>query len=97
MGQFDHHVTVTTRDEIADLALAFNRMIDRLGHSRHALEAYQQTLEEQVRQRTHELQQAMEEHISFEQTRLALLQLARSIAETERKLRAQPARSTAAG
>jgi len=43
------------------------------------------------------MQQAMDEQISFEQTHRALLQLSRSIAETEHKLTAQPARGAAVG
>ncbi len=43
------------------------------------------------------MQQAMDEQISFEQTHRALLQLSRSIAETEHKLKAQPARGAAVG
>jgi len=59
-GNLEHEVDITTRDEINDLATAFNVMLERLRKSRSQVESYQHTLETKVEQRTQELQKATE-------------------------------------
>ncbi len=59
-GEFDRHVTVTTNDEISDLASAFNDMLDRLTIYRDRERENQQILEEKVAQRTAQLAESME-------------------------------------
>ena len=66
-GNLDHQVDISTRDEISDLATAFNQMVDRLRHSREEIEHYQQNLETQVAQRTTELQYATDRAIALAQ------------------------------
>lgn len=59
-GKLDHRIETATRDEIYDLAAAFNHMIEHLQTSRRQVDNYQQTLETKVEQRTIELQRATE-------------------------------------
>ena len=66
-GNLDHRVEIHTRDEINDLATAFNQMVERLRHSRTEIEHYQQNLEAQVAQRTIELQHATDRALSLAQ------------------------------
>ncbi len=61
-GQTDHRIPVSGAKELADLARAFNRMMDRVHDKareseafQRALEALNATLEEQVRERTRAL------------------------------------------
>lgn len=60
-GHLDHHITPTTRDELADLASAFQRMVERLRLYREQVKTAHRTLEDKVQQRTLELQQAVQE------------------------------------
>jgi signal transduction histidine kinase/CheY-like chemotaxis protein len=55
-GDLDHRIVIRTRDEIRDLATAFNDMLGKLKLSRKEVESYQQTLEEKVESRTRELE-----------------------------------------
>jgi signal transduction histidine kinase/CheY-like chemotaxis protein/HPt (histidine-containing phosphotransfer) domain-containing protein len=66
-GNLDHRVDISTRDEINDLATAFNQMVEHLRHSREEIENYQQNLEAQVEQRTIELQHATDRALSLAQ------------------------------
>jgi two-component system, sensor histidine kinase and response regulator len=66
-GNLDHQVDISTRDEISDLATAFNQMVERLRHSREEIKQYQQNLEAQVAQRTTELQYATDRAIALAQ------------------------------
>jgi TMAO reductase system sensor TorS len=59
-GNLDHRIEVGSHDEIADLGTAFNQMLERLREYRCRVERQQQDLEEEVRQRTCELQEAMD-------------------------------------
>ena len=45
-GNFEHRVVVKSNDELADLALAFNRMLGRLRSYREQVQEYQNELEE---------------------------------------------------
>ncbi len=60
-GNLDQQIHVSTRDELSDLATAFNQMIERLRDYRCEVESAQQTLEARVHQRTVELQKTMEQ------------------------------------
>jgi two-component system, sensor histidine kinase and response regulator len=64
-GNLDHRVDISTRDEINDLAAAFNQMVERLRQSRQEIEHYQQNLEAQVEQRTIELRHATDRALSL--------------------------------
>jgi signal transduction histidine kinase/DNA-binding response OmpR family regulator/HPt (histidine-containing phosphotransfer) domain-containing protein len=57
-GNWNHEVRFETRDEIQDLAETFNRMLARLREYRAQVEGQHQELEERVRERTAELQEA---------------------------------------
>lgn len=59
-GQLQQSLVATTRDEVADLTVAFQQMIERLQQSHQQVEAARRTLENKVEQRTAELQRAME-------------------------------------
>ena len=54
-GDFNSSVEIKTRDEIGDLATAFNVMAIRLGASRKEIEKYTTELEDRVLERTVEL------------------------------------------
>src|SRR5262245_14513329 len=60
-GKLDHQIEITSRDEISDLATAFNRMTERLRDYRGQVESSQRTLEEKVEQRTSALREATEQ------------------------------------
>ncbi|MEW6490498.1 MAG: response regulator [Thermodesulfobacteriota bacterium] len=57
-GNWNHEVRFETRDEIQDLAETFNRMLARLREYRSQVQGQHQVLEERVRERTAELQEA---------------------------------------
>jgi signal transduction histidine kinase/DNA-binding response OmpR family regulator len=64
-GNFDHHVEVTSRDEVGDLARSLNATLQRLRDYRDQVEDYQRTLEAQVEDRTIELQRRAEEAVGL--------------------------------
>ncbi len=66
-GQLGQTVTVHSNDELADLGRAFQHMIDKLGASRSRLLQYQNQLEDRVRARTRELEQATAHAIDLAQ------------------------------
>ncbi len=55
-GDLSGHVTVQTRDEIAQLSGSFNTMISDLRTSRQELEDINRDLEDKVKERTHQLE-----------------------------------------
>ncbi len=59
-GNFNEPVEITQSGELSHLTNNFNQMISKLNTSRKVLENYQQTLEQKVEQRTHELVAAKE-------------------------------------
>lgn len=59
-GNLTEQVESTSRDEVGELARAFNEMTVQLRDYRQQVEHYQHSLEEQVAQRTQELQQTTE-------------------------------------
>ncbi|HET6373155.1 MAG TPA: ATP-binding protein [Candidatus Polarisedimenticolia bacterium] len=65
-GNLDEAVPETTRDEIGQLARFFNQMILELRRSRRELEMYSADLENQVRLRTHELEEAQSHLVQAE-------------------------------
>jgi signal transduction histidine kinase len=64
-GNFDHHVEVTSRDEVGDLAHSLNATLQRLRDYRDQVEDHQRTLEAQVEDRTIELQRRAEEAVGL--------------------------------
>jgi methyl-accepting chemotaxis protein len=60
-GKLDTTIDIKSRDEIGQLAQAFNQMTVDLASSRHALEEYSKNLEGQVAQRTEELNAKLSE------------------------------------
>jgi signal transduction histidine kinase/DNA-binding response OmpR family regulator len=59
-GNLDYEIRVAGEDEVGELADGFNVMLQRLRASRREVETYQNGLEDQVAQRTHELNAAKE-------------------------------------
>jgi signal transduction histidine kinase len=59
-GNLESEISVSGQDEVGRLADGFNSMLHRLRASRREVETYQNSLEEQVEQRTHELNAAKE-------------------------------------
>jgi signal transduction histidine kinase len=66
-GELGAKINVHTRDELADLATAFNLMLERLWNYRAQVEAHSRTLELTVEERTTELRQAMEHAVEMAQ------------------------------
>jgi signal transduction histidine kinase/CheY-like chemotaxis protein len=66
-GELGAKITVRTRDELADLAAAFNLMLERLWNYRAQVEAHSRTLELTVEERTSELRHAMEHAVEMAQ------------------------------
>lgn len=56
--RFDHHVEVTSHDELGELVNSFNLMLEQLRDYESQLVAYQKGLESQVQARTSELERA---------------------------------------
>ncbi len=57
-GDFSQQITVRSQDEIGDLAQSFNRMAGELRTSREFIENYNRQLEQQVRERSRELEES---------------------------------------
>jgi PAS domain S-box-containing protein len=57
-GDFSQQITVRSQDEIGDLAQSFNRMAGELQTSREFIENYNRQLEQQVRERSRELEES---------------------------------------
>lgn len=60
-GELSHHVNVPGKDEVGELAVAFNQMTDRLSESEDRLKKYSQELERKVEERTVELREINEQ------------------------------------
>ncbi len=71
-GDLSQKVEVTTRDEIGTLASSFNRMITSLEESRARIEEYNRTLENKVKERTAELEEALK---TLKETQSQLIQV----------------------
>ena len=64
-GNFDQQVTVTTHDEVGELAGALGLMLERLRDYRDQVLDHQRTLEAQVQERTVELRRRTEEAVEL--------------------------------
>ncbi len=71
-GDLSHKVEVTTKDEIGTLASSFNRMTFSLKETRQKIEEYNRTLENKVKERTAELENALK---SLKETQAQLIQV----------------------
>ncbi|MDA1192291.1 MAG: HAMP domain-containing protein, partial [Candidatus Poribacteria bacterium] len=59
-GDLTQRASIASRDEVGDLAQAFNQMVDRLHAARTELEGVNQNLERRVEERTKDLQREIE-------------------------------------
>jgi HAMP domain-containing protein len=64
-GHLDHRIDLNGSDEISDLSGAFNKMLSRLRAYRRQVEQQHEVLEEQVAQRTLELQAAVDQAVEI--------------------------------
>jgi len=71
-GDLSQMVKVTTHDEIGKLASSFNQMIISLKESREEIERYNRTLENKVKERTAELENALK---TLKETQSQLIQV----------------------
>jgi signal transduction histidine kinase len=60
-GDLSQRATVSSKDEVGTLAMAFNQMALDLAHSKEEIDRYSKTLEEKVRRRTRELELSNQE------------------------------------
>ncbi len=60
-GDLDHRIDQAEDDELSTLAVAFNRMGDELKAGRAEIEAWNETLQQRVEQRTAELEKAQKQ------------------------------------
>jgi two-component system NtrC family sensor kinase len=79
VGDFDQEVRLSSPDEIAQLADAFNAMLKSLRQGKSALEEWGRTLEEKVKQRTEELS-AMQVRVAQAERLASLGMLAAGVA-----------------
>ncbi len=70
-GDLSHRITISGRDEFADLGQSFNRMADDLQAHQKALQSAHANLEAQVAERTEELHQANQSLRKVDETRRA--------------------------
>ena len=82
-GDLSHPVTISTKDEIGDLARSFNQMVTQLEDSRTELEEYSKTLEKKVEDRTAELEKHVNE---LSEARSATLNILEDINEAKKEL-----------
>jgi two-component system, NtrC family, sensor kinase len=78
-GDLTHQVPVKSSDELARLAISFNKMTDSLRQSRDDVEMYNRTLEQKIAERTHDLEEAQQQLIQSEKM-AAIGQLAAGVA-----------------
>ena len=72
-GKFEPIQVSATGDEIEDLGLSFNHMIAELISSRDELRQHREMLEERIRQRTEDLEQALRAALSSSQAKSEFL------------------------
>ncbi|MEE9126441.1 MAG: ATP-binding protein [Planctomycetota bacterium] len=65
-GDLEETIEVYTKDEVGDLGRSFNRMTQKLRSSREAVEHYSAELEQMVKQRTTQLEQAQGQLVQAE-------------------------------
>ncbi len=78
-GEFDQRVSVSTQDELGALGDSFNRMSEELAQAQGRYERLTRTLEEQVRNKSEELE-AARDHLIQSEKMSSLGQLAAGIA-----------------
>ncbi len=78
-GHLDTRIDIGRRDEIGQLATSFERMVDSLIKSRREVENYQATLEDKIKERTSELEEAQNQLVQSEKMG-AIGQLAAGVA-----------------
>ncbi len=78
-GDLSQRVEVSADKELARLAEAFNQMCDSLQQTQHEIESYNQTLEQKIRERTDELEEAQQQIVQSEKM-AAVGQLAAGVA-----------------
>jgi len=91
-GDLEHTIDIESRDEIGELASAFNKMTRDLKESRKELEKYSKELEKRVEERTKELRLAktgLEKKVEerTKELRLAKTGLEKKVEERTRKLK----------
>lgn len=90
-GNLDEKIKVKTKNEIGQLASAFNKMTSDLKKSKRELEKYSESLEMKVKKRTKELEQKNEELARFNRLavgrELRMVELKKKIEELEGKLK----------
>jgi signal transduction histidine kinase len=64
---FSLRAKIFTDDEVGELALSFNKMLDKLENAYHQVELANQNLEEKVKNRTEELSNEIEERKIYEE------------------------------
>ncbi len=72
-GRFEPIQVSETGDEIEDLGKSFNRMIDELQRSNREIQQHRDLLEERIRQRTEELENAMRTAVAASQAKSEFL------------------------
>jgi signal transduction histidine kinase/CheY-like chemotaxis protein len=72
-GRFEPIQVSETRDEIEDLGKSFNRMIEELQRSNREIQQHRDLLEERIRQRTEELENAMRTALAASQAKSEFL------------------------
>ncbi|MCK6456337.1 MAG: ATP-binding protein [Phycisphaerae bacterium] len=65
-GDLETRIEIRGRHELAQLADAFNSMVDELSHARRSITEWSRTLEEKVAQKTEELRRAQHEVLHME-------------------------------
>ncbi len=78
-GHFDMKIDIGRSDEIGQLANSFSRMLDALQISRSEVENYQATLEDKIKERTNDLEEAQNQLVQSEKMG-AIGQLAAGVA-----------------
>jgi len=82
-GNLDYNIEVVSKDEIGQLASAFNQMVKDLKKSRTEIEKYSKNLEKQVSKRTEDLNEKVKE---LTDAKNAMLNMTEDLDETNRKL-----------
>ena len=79
IGNLNHKIHISSRDEIGELASSFNMMIDELRKAHNEITEWSATLQEKVEQKTEELQQ-IQTHLVHVEKMASLGKLAATVA-----------------
>ena len=82
-GDLNQKIQIKSKDEIGELALAFNKMVSDLKESKKKIDDYSKDLEKQVSERTNELNSKVEE---LESTKTAILNILEDTDDANKKL-----------